>query len=98
VGFSLNDKIVLTPYLVISKNICTFSCYHYSGRAVLAACTSRIGGGGTSIYHKYLHDVVYLCQNMRQEHLDALSVRKSFYQKMKLIGISQRFILMKRPM
>ena len=96
-SFSVNDKIALTPYMVTPKNICSFNCYHNSGKAVLVARASR-RGGGAPIYHKYLHIVVCLCQNMRQAHLDALSVRKSFYQKMKLIGISQRFILMKKPM
>jgi hypothetical protein len=36
---------------------------------------------GTSLYHKYLHDAVYLCQNMRQAHLDALLCVKEFLSK-----------------
>lgn len=44
-SFSLNDKIALTPYMVIPKNICSFNFYRNSGKAVLVARTSTRGGG-----------------------------------------------------
>jgi hypothetical protein len=46
--------------------------------------------------NKYPNTLVHLCQNMKEAHLGARFVRRNFFQKMKLIDISQTPILRKK--